>query len=417
MGWERGTTYRVRLTSSLLDVLGRAPAGQPALEIPIPADGSPISWARTFPVSFETFLAAGETANDLIPGGQSILWEGAWTSSLGGHQLKRARVYDPRTASFLSEDPLDDVDSPNLYGYVAGRPHEATDPWGLSERTMEMKDQSCAVTGIGCPATHDANAIWNSQVVQGSLESFGGAVPLGFRIGAWASPQPLTKVAAVVAAVRGFDHMLAGWRSIWTRKPSAPMSDVLLSRAAGRAGPAVGMGLDALSMAAIARATSTIPKTGVAVESTTPQVLRFSGQVDYGTTDLSRMAIAYRRAEGHAGGNVAVFEYIDQAGETSYFFGRSRGPGLQHAENVVVGIMEKQGLDLRRVSRVYTELSPCTVPRHQCAGLLASKTPNAAVTYSFRHPEDVKSLLQAVKGQGVSRTRQPDAAPLEDLEP
>ena len=131
-GWERGTTYRVRLTASLLDVLGRPHTGQPALEIPVPADGSPISWARTFPVSFETFLAAGETANDLIPGGQSILWQGAWTSSLGGHQLKRARVYDPRTASFLSEDPLDDVDSPNLYGYVAGKPHEATDPWGLS---------------------------------------------------------------------------------------------------------------------------------------------------------------------------------------------------------------------------------------------------------------------------------------------
>ncbi|MHB1045448.1 MAG: Ig-like domain-containing protein, partial [Thermoanaerobaculia bacterium] len=132
-GWERGTTYRVQLTSSLHDVLGRAPAGQPALEIPVPADGSPISWARTLPVSFETFLAAGETANGLLPGGQSILWQGAWTSSLGGHQLKRARVYDPRTASFLSEDPLDDVDSPNLYGYVAGRPHESTDPWGLSE--------------------------------------------------------------------------------------------------------------------------------------------------------------------------------------------------------------------------------------------------------------------------------------------
>lgn len=52
-------------------------------------------------------------------------WEERSTYSL------RARWYDPRTAQFLSEDPLDDIDSPNVYGYVAGRPHEARDPWGL----------------------------------------------------------------------------------------------------------------------------------------------------------------------------------------------------------------------------------------------------------------------------------------------
>lgn len=54
-------------------------------------------------------------------------WEERSTYSL------RARWYDPRTAQFLSEDPLDDIDSPNVYGYVAGRPHEARDPWGLFE--------------------------------------------------------------------------------------------------------------------------------------------------------------------------------------------------------------------------------------------------------------------------------------------
>ncbi len=138
-GWQKGVTYRVRLSTAFRDTLGRAPSNQPSVEIPIRSDGSPIAFERRFPVSYETFLAAGETANDALPGGQSLLWQGAWTSSLGGHQLKRARVFDPRTASFLSEDPLDDIDSPNLYGYVAGRPHEAVDPWGL-----------CAF-GLPCP--------------------------------------------------------------------------------------------------------------------------------------------------------------------------------------------------------------------------------------------------------------------------
>ncbi len=35
------------------------------------------------------------------------------------------------TVGWLSQDPLGDRDSPNLYGFVGGRPHEATDPMGL----------------------------------------------------------------------------------------------------------------------------------------------------------------------------------------------------------------------------------------------------------------------------------------------
>ena len=35
------------------------------------------------------------------------------------------------TVGWLSQDPLDDRDSPNLYGFVRMRPHELTDPMGL----------------------------------------------------------------------------------------------------------------------------------------------------------------------------------------------------------------------------------------------------------------------------------------------
>jgi RHS repeat-associated protein len=71
----------------------------------------------------------------------------------------RGYAYDPRNASWLSEDPLGPVDSPNLYGYVGLRPHEKTDPLGLAEQTPEMKDQQCRVTGIGCTAHHDGGAL------------------------------------------------------------------------------------------------------------------------------------------------------------------------------------------------------------------------------------------------------------------
>ena len=46
----------------------------------------------------------------------------------------RARWYDARNASWLSEDPMQDIDSPNLYSFVAWQPHMATDPMGLLSR-------------------------------------------------------------------------------------------------------------------------------------------------------------------------------------------------------------------------------------------------------------------------------------------
>jgi hypothetical protein len=44
---------------------------------------------------------------------------------------------------WLSEDPLDDADSPNVYGFVAGRPHEFTDPTGMC---LGFNDEPCSVT-------------------------------------------------------------------------------------------------------------------------------------------------------------------------------------------------------------------------------------------------------------------------------
>ncbi len=67
---------------------------------------------------------------------------GHWVDPVTGLDMVRARVYDPRTGAWLSRDPLEDIDSPNLYGYVAGRPHEATDPWGLAaDKVAELTER------------------------------------------------------------------------------------------------------------------------------------------------------------------------------------------------------------------------------------------------------------------------------------
>ena len=45
------------------------------------------------------------------------------------------------TVGWLSQDPLGDQDSVNLYGYVGMRPHEKTDPLGLCEECVLLHDQ------------------------------------------------------------------------------------------------------------------------------------------------------------------------------------------------------------------------------------------------------------------------------------
>jgi RHS repeat-associated protein len=57
-------------------------------------------------------------------------YQGLWTDPVTGIAYARNRWYDMRSASWLSEDPKGDVDSPNLYAGFAWMPHMMTDPLG-----------------------------------------------------------------------------------------------------------------------------------------------------------------------------------------------------------------------------------------------------------------------------------------------
>jgi RHS repeat-associated protein len=59
-----------------------------------------------------------------------VSFQGLWHDPTTGLAYARNRWYDARTASWLSEDPLGPVDSPNLYAFVAWGPHAARDPLG-----------------------------------------------------------------------------------------------------------------------------------------------------------------------------------------------------------------------------------------------------------------------------------------------
>jgi RHS repeat-associated protein len=94
---------------------------------PIPA----VLFDKKLATRFESWESATSNIGDRFPGGQTALFQGLWTDPVTGMAYARARWYDARNATWLSEDPLADVDSPNLYAFVGWQPSMATDPRGL----------------------------------------------------------------------------------------------------------------------------------------------------------------------------------------------------------------------------------------------------------------------------------------------
>ena len=136
-GWTASTSYRVRLTPSLHDTLGRALAANETVELrtaAAPATGAMPTppFDRRTTRTYESWRAANDTLGNRFPGGQSHLFQGAWTDPVTGMAYHRARWYEPRTAHWLSEDPAGTVDSVNLQAFVGWGPQGATDPKGES---------------------------------------------------------------------------------------------------------------------------------------------------------------------------------------------------------------------------------------------------------------------------------------------
>ncbi len=127
-------------------------------------------------------------------------------------------------------------------------------------------------------------------------------------------------------------------------------------------------------------------------------------QVEYGSTELSQQAMKFRQAEGlYSGRNVAVFEYVDAAGETKTLaMASERGAG--HAERLIAKKLDDMGISPEQVKGIYSELEPCSVPGGYCKKFLAEKFPQADKSYSFEYGDKdsrkrgVQALKDAVQG-------------------
>ena len=89
---------------------------------------------------------------DLSRESGGLSFQGLWTDPVTGIAYARNRWYDARTASWLSEDPLGAVDSPNLYAFVGWGPHVGRDPMGLAvyafDGTWNDKDEMLNPTNV-----------------------------------------------------------------------------------------------------------------------------------------------------------------------------------------------------------------------------------------------------------------------------
>lgn len=130
-GWERGATYRVRVTEAIRDVRGQPLTNAEDFSFTVPKSG-PLDTRHEPRRPVAQANAKAASAEPAFPGGQAMGWHGHWADPVTGLIYMRNRWYDPRSGTFLSPDPLEDIDSPNLYLFGAGRPHEVVDPLGLA---------------------------------------------------------------------------------------------------------------------------------------------------------------------------------------------------------------------------------------------------------------------------------------------
>jgi hypothetical protein len=131
--------------------------------------------------------------------------------------------------------------------------------------------------------------------------------------------------------------------------------------------------------------------------------VRVTGQIGYGSSDLSRAAQAYRRTEGVTDGrNVAVFEYRAADGSLQTI-ARVSERRVGHAERIIARELETMGVQPSQVTRIYSELQPCVIPTEAagCARFIRNTFPQAEVTWSFEY-----GATEASRRAGVAALRQ-----------
>jgi len=104
--------------------------------------------------------------------------------------------------------------------------------------------------------------------------------------------------------------------------------------------------------------------------------------------------------------NVSVFEYRGTDGRL-HTIARTSERFVGHAERLIRNELVTQGIDPSRVTRIYSELQPCSDPPNlSCLRMIENDFPNAEITWSFDYQNgltreesisSVEALAEAVR--------------------
>lgn len=90
---------------------------------------------------------------------------------------------------------------------------------------------------------------------------------------------------------------------------------------------------------------------------------RSTTKVPLNSTDLAKKALNYRIINGKwHDGNIVVVEYIDNANDVKTLLMETTGSGGAHTERLAIDKLNSDGIPLRNIRRIYSELEPCEVP-------------------------------------------------------
>lgn len=140
------------------------------------------------------------------------------------------------------------------------------------------------------------------------------------------------------------------------------------------------------------------------------------GQVKYGDSLLSQVAINYRKGLGKNGnhrGNIAVFAYEDEFGkiqikEFTTFKNQTEALAAgflssPHAERIGIHYFRSMGIPFSRIKAVYSELEFCSFDFDNCQRLLRRLCPNALKSFSYVYPGRRGDQLWVVRSASVKQ--------------
>lgn len=119
-------------------------------------------------------------------------------------------------------------------------------------------------------------------------------------------------------------------------------------------------------------------------------------KVVLGSDDLSQFAVNFRKnlpVPNHKG-NVAVFEYIDNSGNTIKKAFTTEVGVSSHSEELAIDFFNSEGIPKANIKRIYSELEPCELAGHTCKAKLTENFPTSEKIFSYDYPGGVDNTVR-----------------------